>query len=110
MRNQTLITLTGLLGAVTLISACCRGPAVPVAPQHPDISGVWLGRGKASWSTARVKPGTEPDIPYTAWALERMKGQVAGSGTDSDFENAADPALKYADPLGSGFPGNTNIR
>ena len=52
--------------------------------------------------TRGAKPGTEPDIPYTAWALERMKGQRPGSGSESDFENTTDPALKYADPLG--FP------
>jgi len=63
---------------------------------------VWLGGGKSSWSSTRAKPGTEPDIPYTAWALERMKGQRPGSGSESDFENTTDPALKYADPLG--FP------
>ena len=102
VRNQFLIALAGLLGAVTFISGCSSRPAVPAAPQHPDISGVWLGAGKESWSTTRAKPGTEPDIPYTAWALERMKGQVTATGTDSDFENATDPALKYADPLG--FP------
>ena len=99
MRNQRLIAL---LGAVTLISGCSGRPAIQVAPQHPDISGVWLGGGKASWSTARAKPGTEPDIPYTTWALERMKGQTPASGADSDFENTTDPALKYWDPLG--FP------
>ena len=31
-----------------------------------------------------------------------MKGQRPGSGSESDFENTTDPALKYADPLG--FP------
>jgi hypothetical protein len=63
---------------------------------------MWVGTGKSSWSNTRAKLGEEPDIPYTAWARERMKGLVSGSGGDSDFENATDPALKYADPLG--FP------
>jgi len=94
VRNQLLIALAGLLGAVTLMSGCSGGPAVPVAPEHPDLSGVWLGGGKASWSTARVKPGTEPDIPYTAWALERMKGQMPASGSDSDFANTTDLASR----------------
>ena len=102
MRSRFLIALVGLLGSVAFISACSSRPAAPAAPQHPDISGVWLGGGKSSWSSTRAKPGTEPDIPYTAWALERMKGQRPGSGSESDFENTTDPALKYADPLG--FP------
>ena len=103
MRNYFLMALAGLLGAVTSISGCSRGPAAPAAPKHPDISGVWLG-SKGSWSMARgAKPGAEPDIPYTAWALERMKGQrPGGAGSDGDFENTTDPAFKYADPLG--FP------
>ena len=103
MRNPLRIALAGLLGVVTWLSACSPKPAAPAAPQHPDISGVWVGGGKGSWSTARgAKVGSEPDIPYTPWALERMKGQVSATGADSDFENATDPALKYADPLG--FP------
>src|SRR5216684_2899421 len=103
MRNHFLIALAGLLGAVASISGCSREPAAPAAPKHPDISGVWLG-SKGSWSMARgAKPGAEPDIPYTAWALERMKGQLAGGpGPDGDFEHTTDPAFKYADPLG--FP------
>jgi hypothetical protein len=59
--------------------------------------------GKGNFSSARgAKVGAEPDIPYTAWSLERMKGQMPASGADSDFANTTDPALKYADPLG--FP------
>jgi hypothetical protein len=96
MRNQLLIAL------FVLISGCSSGPAEPVTPKQPDISGVWLGTPKASWSTSQAKPGTEPEIPYTAWSLERMKGLISGSGADSDFENTTDPALKYFDPLG--FP------
>ena len=102
MRKELRIALAGFVGLVTGISACSPRPAVPAAPQHPDISGVWVGGGKSSWSNTRAKLGEEPDIPYTAWARERMKGLVSGSGGDSDFENATDPALKYADPLG--FP------
>ena len=102
MRNHFLIALGGLLGALTLISGCSQAPGTPAPPQHPNISSVWLG-GKGNWSMTRgAKPGTEPDIPYTAWALERMKGLRPGSGGESDFENTNDPALKYADPLG--FP------
>ncbi len=102
MRNHLLIAFGGLLATVASISGCSGRSAAPAAAQHPDISGVWLGGGKASWSTGTAKPGTEPDIPYTAWALERMKGQRPASGSDGDFENTTDPVLKYADPLG--FP------
>ena len=103
VRNPLLITLVYLLG-VTVVAGCSAESRAPAASQHPDLSGVWLGPAKASWSNARgAKPGTEPDIPYTAWALERMKGQVPGTaGAEADFEHTTDPSLKYADPLG--FP------
>jgi hypothetical protein len=93
-----------LLVLVIFAAACSPKAAVPETPQHPDLSGVWLGATKVSWSSSREKPGSEPDIPYTAWALERLKGQRPGSAgsSDADFENTTDPALKYADPLG--FP------
>src|SRR5712692_9044281 len=86
VRNQVLIALAGLLSTVAFISGCSSRSAPPAAPQHPDISGVWLGGGKGSWSNTRAKPGTEPDIPYTAWALDRMQGQRPGSGSETDFE------------------------
>jgi len=102
MRKELRIALAGFVGLVTAVSACSPRAAAPAAPQHPDISGMWVGAGKSSWSSTRAKVGEEPDIPCTAWSRERMKGLVSGSGGDSDFENATDPALKYADPLG--FP------
>jgi hypothetical protein len=100
VRNQWLRILIGFVGVVMVITQS----QTPVTPQHPDLSGVWLGATRATWSTTRAKPGTEPDIPYTAWALERMKGQVLGTAglADADFANTTDPSLKYADPLG--FP------
>jgi len=101
---RVLIPLICLFGLLTMIAGCSAESRAPAAPQHPNLSGVWLGAAKASWSTTRgAKPGTEPDIPYTPWALERMKGQVPGTaGADADFEHTTDPSLKYADPLG--FP------
>ena len=90
------------MGALILAAGCSQKPAAPAQPQHPDLGGVWLGAAKGSWSNSKAKPGTEPDIPYTPWALERMKGQVSAAGTDADFEHTTDPAMKYADPLG--FP------
>jgi hypothetical protein len=103
-RNHFAIKLLSFLAAVTMIAGCSAQSPAPAAPQHPNLSGVWLGATRVSWSSTRgAKPGTEPDIPYTAWALERMKSAVPGTaGTDADFENTTDPSLKYADPLG--FP------
>jgi hypothetical protein len=103
-RKPLLIRLIGSVGVFIVIAGCSSEPRAPVTPQHPDLSGVWLGATRTSWSATRAKPGTEPDIPYTAWALERMKGQVPGTAgvPDADFENTTDPSLKYADPLG--FP------
>src|ERR1041385_1992706 len=91
-----------LIAVALLIAGCAQKPASTPPPQHSDLSGVWLGAAKGSWSSSKEKPGTEPDIPYTPWALERMKGQRPAAGADADFENTTDPAMKYADPLG--FP------
>jgi hypothetical protein len=103
-RNLLFVGLVIVLSAVTLISGCASQPAAPSAAQHPDLSGVWLGN-QANWSMTRgAKLGSEPDIPYTPWALERIKGVLPGTAgnPDADFENTNDPSLKYADPLG--FP------
>src|SRR5260370_21222272 len=48
------------------------------------------------------KLGTEGDIPYTPWALARMKAERRAFGRDQNFANTTDPALKYADP--DGYP------
>jgi len=104
VQNHLLIGLVGFLTAVTLISGCSSRPPAPAAPQHPDLSGIWQG-GKGNWSMAQgAKFGAEPDIPYTPWALERIKGVLPGTGggADTDFANSNDPSLRYADPLG--FP------
>ncbi len=104
LRNHLRICLLGFLTGITLISGCSSKSAAPAAPKHPDLSGIWLGN-RGNWSSARgAKLGTEPDIPYTPWALERIKGIVPGNagGGDSDFANSNDPSLMYADPLG--FP------
>src|SRR5205814_223605 len=62
-RNHVLIGLVVLLTAVTLSSGCSNKPAAPAAPQHPDLSGLWLGN-RGNWSMTRgAKLGTEPDVP-----------------------------------------------
>jgi hypothetical protein len=102
--NRLLVSFVIFLSVLTLISGCASRPAARGASQHPDLSGVWLGN-KQNWSMTRGgKLGSEPDIPYTPWALERIKGVLPGTAgqADADFENTNDPSLKYADPLG--FP------
>ena len=103
-RNRPLVSFVTFLSVLTLVSGCASRPAARGTSQHPDLSGVWLGN-KQNWSMARsAKLGSEPDIPYTRWALERIKGVLPGTAgqADADFENTNDPSLKYADPLG--FP------
>ena len=67
-----------LLGMLGLISGCsAKTSAKPVA-QAPDLSGIWQGVAIQSLSPSdpmAKKPGAEGDIPYTPWALERMKSE-----------------------------------
>lgn len=94
-----------LLGIFGVISGCSRGDGAKPATQVPDLSGIWLGKAIQSLSPSdptAQKPGTEGDIPYTAWALAKMKSERPATGPNQTFENTTDPALKFADP--DGYP------
>jgi hypothetical protein len=73
---------------------------------QPDFSGIWLGKGVQSLSpsdpTGKKPPGTETDIPYTSWGMERVKNAKPSTGPNQTFVNTNDLALKYADP--DGYP------
>ena len=73
---------------------------------QPDFSGIWLGRGIQSLSPSdpmgKKVPGTEPDIPYTTWGMEKVKSAKPSTGPNQTFLNTTDLALKYADP--DGYP------
>jgi hypothetical protein len=95
----------GLLGLLGLISGCTAKNAAKPAPQPPDLSGIWQGKALQSLSPSDPsggKPGAEGDIPYTPWALAKMKTQRPAFGKGQTFANTTDPALKYADP--DGYP------
>src|SRR5579872_1506925 len=96
------VWLSGILG---FISGCSASNAGKPASQVPDLSGIWLGKPIQSLSPSdptAQKAGAEGDIPYTPWALARMKAARPATGPHSTFENTTDPALKYADP--DGYP------
>jgi hypothetical protein len=94
-----------ILGIFGVISGCSgRGGTKPAA-QVPDLSGIWLGKAVQSLSPSdpmAQKPGAEGDIPYTPWALAKMKSERPATGPNQTFENTTDPALKFADP--DGYP------
>jgi hypothetical protein len=107
MGNRFCLSAIGVLGMLAFISGCSGNNAgKPPAAQAPDLSGLWLGKGIQSLSpsdpTGKKKPGTEGDIPYTPWALARMKTERPATGPDQDFAKTTDPALRYADP--DGYP------
>src|SRR5260370_11485507 len=107
MGNRFCLSAIGVLGMLAFISGCSGNNAgKPPAAQAPDLSGLWLGKGIQSLSpsdpTGKKKPGTEGDIPYTPWALARMKTERPATGPDKDFAKPTDPALRYADP--DGYP------
>lgn len=97
------ISLLGMLG---FVAGCSGSNAGKPTSQVPDLSGIWLGKGIQSLSpsdpTGKKKPGTEGDIPYTPWAIARMKSERPATGPDQDFAKTTDPALRYADP--DGYP------
>jgi len=81
-----------------------RNAGKPIS-QVPDLSGIWLGKPIQSLSPSdptAQKPGAEGDIPYTPWAIARMKAERPATGRNQTFANTTDPALKYADP--DGYP------
>ena len=102
----TLSVALALLSVLIVRTGSQSQAAARPQASTPDFSGIWLGRGIQSLSLsdpgARKPVGTEPDIPYQAWALAKVKAQKPATGPDQTFENTDDPALKYADP--DGYP------
>src|ERR1700680_3790966 len=95
--------LLGTLGLilVVLTSGCSATSAQKPVSKAPDLSGIWQGKGIQSLSPSDPtahKPGAESDIPYTPWALARMKAEVPATGPNAVFENTTDPAILFADP------------
>jgi hypothetical protein len=94
-----------LLGIVGFISGCSAASAGKPVPQPPDLSGIWQGKAIQSLSPSDPsahKPGAEGDIPYTPWALAKMKAQVPATGPNANFDHTTDPAIRFADP--DGYP------
>ena len=106
MRNRWWWSAISVLGMLGFISGCSGNNAGKPQAQVPDLSGLWLGKGIQSLSpsdpTGKKKPGTEGDIPYTPWALAKIKTERPATGPDQDFAKTTDPALRYADP--DGYP------
>jgi hypothetical protein len=109
MRKALLIiSALVLLGGVVLFSPRnIRNFAQTAEAQAntPDFSGIWLGKAVQSLSPSDPggkKLGTEPDISYTAWGMEKVKSAKPSTGPNQTFVNTNDLALKYADP--DGYP------
>jgi len=105
MRKQFRGLVAWLLGILGLISGCSAKNAAKPISQPPDLSGIWQGKPVQSLSASDPtgqKPGAEGDIPYTPWAIARMKTERPAFGQNQTFEKTNDPALKYADP--DGYP------
>ena len=105
MRNQSCWSALCLLGILGSISGCSAKSSAKPVSQAPDLSGIWQGVAVQSLSPSdpmAKKPGAEGDIPYTPWALERMKTERPVYGPNASLEKTTDPALKYADP--DGYP------
>jgi hypothetical protein len=104
MRNR-LGSTVWLLGMLAFICGCSANNAAKPTSQVPDLSGIWLGKPVQSLSASdptAQKPGKEGDIPYTPWALAKMKSERPATGPEQDFAKTTDPALRYADP--DGYP------
>ena len=100
-----LIAAVAAMSVAALLSGCSANKSANAASQVPDLSGVWLGKAVQSLSMSdpmAQKPGAESDIPYTPWALAKMKAERPATGPHQTFENTTDPALRYADP--DGYP------
>jgi hypothetical protein len=105
MRNRFRLSAVGLLGILVFASGCSGSHAQRPSSEVPDLSGIWLGKPIQSLSLSdplAKKPGAEGDIPYTPWALARLKAERPATGPNATLENTTDPALKYADP--DGYP------
>jgi hypothetical protein len=105
MRNQSSWSALWLLGVLGLIVWCSATSAQKPVSKAPDLSGIWQGKAIQSLSASDPtahKPGAEGDIPYTPWALAKMKAEVPATGPNAVFENTTDPAIRFADP--DGYP------
>jgi hypothetical protein len=105
MRNRFYCSAVWVLGIFGFISGCSGNKSAKPTSRAPDLSGIWLGKPLQSLSLSdpmAQKPGAEGDIPYTPWAIARMKTQRPAFGINQTFENTTDPALKFADP--DGYP------
>ena len=94
-----------LLGILVSISGCSAKTAGKPVSQAPDLSGLWQGKALQSLSLSdpmAKKPGAEGDIPYTPWALARLKAERPVFGPNANLEHTTDPAVRYADP--DGYP------
>jgi hypothetical protein len=85
--------------------ACAATQSAPIQA-HPDLSGVWRGEATTSLSPsdrrADKRLGSEADIPYTAWALARIKEIRPASGAFASLKDTNDPSMRYVDP--NGYP------
>jgi len=105
MKKRISWPVAWLLGTLGFISGCSGSRTEKPASQAPDLSGIWLGKAVQSLSMSdpmAQKPGAEGDIPYTPWAIARMKAERPATGPNQTFANTTDPALRYADP--DGYP------
>jgi hypothetical protein len=107
MRNRfgRPIAWLGLWAMLGCFLGCSGTKAEKPTAQAPDLTGVWLGKAVQSLSLSdpmAQKPGAESDIPYTPWAIAKMKAERPATGPHQTFENTTDPALRYADP--DGYP------
>jgi hypothetical protein len=104
MRNPLIVVL-GLVAAIVLLSGR-TAPSAQTAPKRPDLTGVWLGKGIQSLSPSdpqgTKRLGQEGDIPYTPWAIEKMKKTRPATGPDQTLKDTTDPSLRLADP--NGYP------
>jgi hypothetical protein len=111
MRNRLMVSALVLLGALALFSARLiwndgQTQTVKAQASPPDFSGIWLGRGIQSLSPSdpmgKKPAGTEPDISYQPWGLEKLKSARPSTGPNQTFVDTNDLALKFADP--DGYP------
>jgi len=104
-RNRFCLCAAWLLGILALTSGCSGRNARNASPAVPDLSGIWQGKAVQSLSLSdptAQKPGEEGDIPYTPWALARIRAARPATGPHATLADTTDPALKYADP--DGYP------
>jgi len=111
MGNRLLmVSAAALLGALALFSARlvendAQAQTAKAQASTPDFTGIWLGKGIQSLSPSDPRgeaSGTEPDISYQPWGLERLRSARPSTGPNQTFLETNDLALKFADP--DGYP------